>query len=407
MGQFKGLTQSATQDLYVQVICLGVQPMYYDTWPINLDAGTGNGWVVSCYTGIPQCETSLADGLTILDNTTATVTADCLNDPRYLTWRVMTMKIDHNATVSWYRVDSYWDSAATAFSSTWGVGVRLSTNVVSNDDNTGTTTLGKTFVFAYGDGSGIQLNHISFGTTPHAANNSQGGGTNSLTTAPTSFTNSSPSKVSEQYCLSSNLALVGTSDTSGLSSTITAHSDGYKATVSLGLEMILPGATGGWRGICVVYYTSQYVMDNTNGSICFAAQVNSATGSGPIDFGSGYLMSVSSSTWQPPSDKASLQPSSSSLTGGKYDIVYDPAAATAFMYTEGYYATVTWYQPKFASTYSGIARYGKDDYIGTYCMQGAGSNSYFGATGASVKLTGAMHLAMGVISLGAALSLAI
>jgi len=317
--------------------------MYYTTWAIDMDSGTSNGWVLSCYTGIPQCESSLVDGVTVLDNTTATSTADCMNDPRYLTWRVMTMKVDKNATISWYRVDSYWNSGATAFSSTWGVGVRLSTHIKSNDDNNGTTNRGKTFVFAYGDGSGIQLNHIAFGTTPHASNNSAGGGTNSLTTAPSSFTNSSPTKVSEQYCLSSNLELVGTSDTSGLSSTITAHSDGYKATVSLSLEMILPGATGGWRGICVVYYTSQYVMDNTNGSICFAAQVNSATGSGPIDFGSGYLMSVSSSTWQPPSDKASLQPSSSSLTGGKYDIVYDPAATTAFMYTEGYYATVTWY----------------------------------------------------------------
>jgi len=164
-----------------------------------------------------------------------------------------------------------------------------------------------------------------------------------LTTAPTAFTNSSPYKVNEQYCLSSNLELTGTSDTSGLSSTITAWSDGYKAKISLSLEVILPGAKGGWRGICMVYYTSQYVMDNTNGSICFAAQVDSVTGSGPADYGAGYLMSVSSSTWQPPADKASLQPSSSSLTGGKYDIVYAPASTTAYMYTESYYATVTWY----------------------------------------------------------------
>jgi len=77
------------------------------------------------------------------------------------------------------------------------------------------------------------------------------------------------------------------------------------------------------------------------------------------------------------------------------------------MYTEGYYATVQWYQPTFASSYSGVARYGKDDYIGAYCMQGAGSNSYFKAPSASVKLTGAMYVAVGVISLGASLSLAI
>jgi hypothetical protein len=136
----------------------------------------------------------------------------------------------------------------------------------------------------------------------------------------------------------------------------------------MALEMILPGAAGGWRGVCMVYYSSQYVMDNTNGSICFAAQVDSSTGKGPLDFGAGYLMSVASSVWQPPMNKASFAPSSSALTGGKYDIVYAPSAATAFMYTEGYYASVTWYQPKYASSYSGIARYGKDDYIGAYCM---------------------------------------
>merc|ERR1712195_442586 len=147
--------------------------------------------------------------------------------------------------------------------------------------------------------------------------------------------------------------------------------------------------------------------DNTNGAICFAAQTDSGTGKGPIDFGAGYLMSVASSVWQPPANKASLQPSSSALTWGKYDIVYAPSAATAFMYTQNYYASVTWYQPKYASSYSGVARYRKDDYVGSYCMQGAGSNSYFGATAASVKLTGALYLAVGVISLGTVLSLAI
>jgi len=82
------------------------------------------------------------------------------------------MKLDKNGTVSWYRVDSYWDATSTSLSSTWGTGVRLSTHVKSNDDNNGATNLGKTFVFAYGDGSGIQLNHIAFGYTPHSGNNS-------------------------------------------------------------------------------------------------------------------------------------------------------------------------------------------------------------------------------------------
>merc|ERR1739838_53757 len=34
---------------------------------------------------------------------------------------------------------------------------------------------------------------------------------------------------------------------------------------------------GGWRGVCMVYYSSQYVMVNTNGAVCFAAAVSSAT----------------------------------------------------------------------------------------------------------------------------------
>lgn len=101
MGQFKGLSYSADEAKYVQVICLGVQPMYYTSWAINLDSGASNGWVISCYTGIPQCVSSLADGVTVLDNTNASSTASCMDDPRYLTWRVMTMKIDHNATISW------------------------------------------------------------------------------------------------------------------------------------------------------------------------------------------------------------------------------------------------------------------------------------------------------------------
>lgn len=196
VGQFKGLTQTTlVHDLYVQVICLGVQPMYYTTWATQIDDGTSNGWVLSCYTGIPQCAVSLVDGYNILDSTAGTtVSTGCMNDPRYLTWRVMTLKIDKNATISWYRVDSYWNASASSFSSSWGVGVRLSTHILSGTDNIGTATatLGKTFVFAYGDGSGIQLNHIAFGTTPHATNNAAGTGTNTLTSAPTIFTNTSP-----------------------------------------------------------------------------------------------------------------------------------------------------------------------------------------------------------------------
>jgi len=131
--------------------------------------------------------------------------------------------------------------------------------------------VGKTFLFAYGDGSGIQLNHIAFGTSPASTNSTASAGTNSLTTAPTTFTNTSPKLLNQNYCLSSNLELTGTTDVSALASAITEWSDGYKVKLSLNLEMLLAGAAGGWRGVCMVYYSSQYVMDNTNGSICYAA----------------------------------------------------------------------------------------------------------------------------------------
>jgi len=48
--------------------------------------------------------------------------------------------------------------------------------------------------------------------------------------------------VNQNLCFTTDLALVGTTDTSGLASTITEYSDGYKGTISLNLEMILMGA---------------------------------------------------------------------------------------------------------------------------------------------------------------------
>ena len=39
------------------------------------------------------------------------------------------------------------------------------------------------------------------------------------------------------------------------------------------------GARGGWRGFCMVYYTSQYIQNNTNGSVCVTAYQSSLMGS--------------------------------------------------------------------------------------------------------------------------------
>lgn len=94
MHQFKGLTTSADQKKYLTVICLGVAPVYA-TWAQGLDGtGTDVGFIVNCYTGIPQCAVSLADGFTALNTTHTdyTQTTNCMKDPRYLTWRSFILK---------------------------------------------------------------------------------------------------------------------------------------------------------------------------------------------------------------------------------------------------------------------------------------------------------------------------
>lgn len=129
------------------------------------------------------------------------------------------------------------------------------------------------------------MNHLSFSVVAPTANTTAGTGTNGLTTAPTSFTNSWPGRVADNRCTTSNLLVSGTTDTSGLSSTITAYSDGYKATITIALEQLAGGALGGWTGVCMVLYQSQYIQDNTNGALCVASVQASASGAGPIDFG--------------------------------------------------------------------------------------------------------------------------
>lgn len=118
-------------------------------------------------------------------------------------------------------------------------------------------------------------------------------------------------------------------------------------------------------------------------------------------------MHIKNTEWAPPAKSAALTPSGNALTGTKYELSYSPSAVTSNVYTQGYYASVTWYQPKYSSSYADIARYGKDDYIGAYCISGSGTTSYFSAPNASVKLTGATYLAASMISLGVVVSLAI
>lgn len=98
----------------------------------------------------------------------------------------------------------------------------------------------------------------------------------------------------------------------------------------------------------------------------------------------------------------SVTPASLALTDAKYGIVATPAAIQ-YTYTGGYYASTAWYQPKYASSYADIARFGKDRYTGAYCMQGSGASSYFSAPAAGVQLQSAVTLAAGAIALGSAI----
>merc|ERR1711981_1161831 len=321
----------------------------------------------------------------------------------------MTVKVKLTGNAAeWYRVDSYYDSASTEFASTWGTGLIRSDSPITGNDNyasatANTTSRFLTYVFAYGDGSGIQVNHISAGWTVPTTNNSSGTTGNALVAAPTVYTNSKPNRFSDNLCLASHLNLEGTADTSSLSTTVTQWSDGYKGKTTLEMDYILPGGTSGWRGVCVVYYSSQYVMDNTNGAICHLAQVSSTTADGPTDFGASTLQHVQSTDWQPPAMSANVSPSAGVLSGGKYSLTISPASTTQRIFTAGYYTTAEWYQPKYASSYQGIARYGKDDYIGVYCVQGHTSTSYFQAPAtAAVKLSSAAAFATGAIALASA-----
>ena len=266
--QFKGLTQTTTNDQYVEVKCRGIQPYLQGAtaWD-NIDNTSptteANGFLISCMTGIAQCVNDVRTLVQAAATTLLTYAehAACVADPRYLNWRMMNVAIKWDGTVLWMRTDSFWNPASTALSSSWGPATVMSSHWVSSADSTTITATdqGKSYVFALADGSGVQLAHISggsLGATVPTTNTTGGTGSNTLTAGPASFTNASPNTVGENYCSSTNMLLSGISDTSTLGSSVTAFSDGYQATVTLALDFLMAGAQGGWRGVCLVAYTS-------------------------------------------------------------------------------------------------------------------------------------------------------
>jgi len=75
---------------------------------------------------------------------------------------------------------------------------------------------------------------------------------------------------------------------------------------------------------------------------------------------------------------AAVTPTTNNLSDAKYGRSTTPSA-TPYIWTDGFFASASWYQPKYASSYTSIARYGKQNYVGAYCMEGSGTTSYFQA----------------------------
>lgn len=399
VAQFKGLTQGAAEDKYVQVTCHGVQPYYYGTLWHTITAAS-NGFVLTCMTGISQCAAT-NDHAVAEAPLSAAERATCLADPRYLTWRMMTLKVNYKGGLQWYRTDSYWDGGSFQAASTWGPGLKLSTHITSNNDNNGLTDLGKTYVFAMGDGSGVTLHHLAFSggvaasisptdfTTP-------GTGANVFVTERSkSYTTKFPDQYSMDFCSETNLEIAGSATTEGFVDAVAAFTDGYYMKSTMAMHQQHAGGVDSWTGTCVLYYSSEYVQDNTHGSVCHVVTHDASTTAGPTDFGSSILIHVTSATWYPPQKEGSVTPSGNLVQGDKYGLVALPAAVTGHVLRAGYYASVKWYQPVSASDYIAVARYGRGDRVAAYCMQGQGSTSYFQQHGTPVTLASGMALIAG------------
>ena len=87
-------------------MCTGVQPWFGTTkWTM---LSTTGGFIITCMTGIAQCEDSV-DYSGVFQQLTTAERTNCLKDPRYLTWRMMTVKVQYTGAIDWYRTDSHWD----------------------------------------------------------------------------------------------------------------------------------------------------------------------------------------------------------------------------------------------------------------------------------------------------------
>lgn len=118
--QFKGLTQTTSNDQYVEVRCTGVQPYLAGATAWRNIANTApttesNGFLITCMTGIAQCVMDVTVQLQAAATTllSALEHKACIEDPRYLTWRMMNVAMKYEGTVQWYRTDSFWNPSMT------------------------------------------------------------------------------------------------------------------------------------------------------------------------------------------------------------------------------------------------------------------------------------------------------
>lgn len=219
--------------------------------------------MVTCLTGISACvdtrDYTNTGTIVGYDPLSPSERLACLTDPRYLTWRMMTVKVGYSGSQDWYRTDSHWDQNSYKVGSTWGPGIKLSTHYHTDKDNdsgSSTTTLGKTYVFAFGDGSGISLNHLTFDVLTPTTNATAGSGTNNLVAVAPLFTNVDPNLYEHNYCSAANVLIEGTTDTAALADSVTAFSDGYIITSVMTNNTIFAGGLLGWRGYCMAYHSS-------------------------------------------------------------------------------------------------------------------------------------------------------
>jgi hypothetical protein len=88
-------------------------------------------------------------------------------------------------------------------------------------------------------------------------------------------------------------------------------------------------------------------------------------------------------------------PTNYALSLSKYGVNVNPATRTKYMMTDSFYSTAKWYQPAVSTVYDDLGRYGKEDWVAAYCMQGTGTTSYFNAPDSAVQLTGGAALVAG------------